>query len=210
MRVLTGAIVALNVILSPFAFGQLAPISANVHQANQDLVNGTVTVTHSREGVFYRAPDGSTVTRYRDEKGQLEEWASLWDAKTGTAYQLDLHNRKAHTNPATPPASQPLTPEFMAKMDQSLKKFPEDKVEGISCKLRPVTYQGQNAQILKNTGTSCWSTMYDVELKYDIKVPKSSNTIERHLYQLNDMRIGVQLPADLFDLRTFTVVAGEN
>jgi hypothetical protein len=67
----------------------------------------------------------------------------------------------------------------------------------------------RNSPLRRNVGTSCWSVKYDLELKFNMEVPDGSDKIQRHVYQLRDVQIGAQLPADLFDLRTFTIAKDE-
>jgi hypothetical protein len=132
------AAIAIGLCITGTAMAQLAPIAAKVHDGVESIVGGKVVVEHVHDGVLYRAPDGSTVTRYQDEKGQMEGLAHLWDTKTGGSYRLDLATRIAHTGALSAAPSQALTPEAMAALDGSLKNLPDDNVEGISCKVRPM------------------------------------------------------------------------
>jgi hypothetical protein len=84
------AAIAIGLCITGTAMAQLAPIAAKVHDGVESIVGGKVVVEHVRDGVLYRAPDGSTVTRYQDEKGT--DW--ILPLELRTQVRCRRHRRK--------------------------------------------------------------------------------------------------------------------
>jgi hypothetical protein len=180
------------------------PISAKMRLTTEVSVNGNVEKTHTQEGDFYIASNGSELQQWttRDGKETTGEmrWAGLTDAVHNTGYKVDYQNRLAYEQPFARNASP--APSSKAPASQNLS---QDSVEGYPCVRYParLILPGKPPTVV---GYSCRSESYDgLELKRETTTIDSSGRTVHSTFELYDIRPGVEPDARLFDLSNFTV-----
>jgi hypothetical protein len=186
-------------VLAISAYGQEIPLSAKVHEQTDTIVNGRLVATLTRNTIFHRSSDGSTLT-LPDARG-ADTAGTMWDNRTGVAYRLDLTNRIAHEDKNSPHAPNP------ARHSQFDRRFAEDAVEGNKCTVVPLTVNATDkyAGFSPIPGKTCVSTELGLELRSDVVVETASGKTERHTRELHDIRVNVEPDPSLFDLHDYTV-----
>jgi hypothetical protein len=185
-------------------YAQSMPLTAKVRSTNEVIVNGKVVDTHVREGLFYRASDGSELRRPVSLDGKPVQGegarASLFDKPHATNYAIDYEKGEAfHAGP--PPSFSP------ARLPTLESAVPppsgQSSVEGYPCTLRPVYLVRPQGRIL--IGSNCVSEEYGLVLRTDVTTP-SAITVGKAAHQtteLYDIHIGVEPDPKLFDLSSF-------
>lgn len=180
------------------------PISAKMRLTTEISVDGRIEKTHTQEGDFYVASNGSETQQWtmRDGKETTGEmrWAGLTDTAHNTAYKVDYQNRLAYEQPLSRNAA----PAASSKAPAS-KNLSQDSVEGYPCVRYParLILPGKPPTVI---GYSCRSESYDgLELKRETTNVDSSGRTVHSTFELYEIRPGVESDAKLFDLSNFTV-----
>lgn len=182
---------------------QFVPLTAKVRDTNQTIVSGKITKSVIREGVYYRTSDGSTLSQWTTVNGSPASaelaWGSLWDNKTGTAYRLDLKNRRAYVEPE---GGEPATAD--SRLDEP-KNPTYGSVSGIRCTIFPARMR-QPDGTLTPAGQTCLSTEYHLLLKQDLTYKRANDATMHKLYEMYDVQLGAEPDQSLFDIsKLFTI-----
>ena len=185
-------------LMCAIAHGQEVPMSAKVHEKVETIVDGRIVSTNTRDTIFYRSSDGSTLTL--PDGGNAEAMGTLWDNRAGTSYRLDFKRRVAHQDPNSPHVPNPPS-------HPRVDNFPEDNVEGNSCRVVPLTVKAtrQYSGFSPTPGKTCVSTELGLELRSDVTVQTAPGRTERHLRELYDVHVNVEPDRNLFDLQSYTI-----
>ncbi len=186
------------------AYAQEVPLSAEIHQRTDVIVDGKVVKTQARDMNFYRLTDGSTLTV---PVGEGDNNGTLWDNKTGTAYRIDLKGRIAYEDPHSPHV-----PNRSAHNEPNAS-FPDDAVEGIPCKVVPVYVRSKpGTPLLKSAtpGRACVSGALNLELKSDVVVQTGAGATEHLVKELRNIKVNAELDQQLFDPGRYTIYGPKN
>ncbi|HTS35920.1 MAG TPA: hypothetical protein VMH04_09625 [Candidatus Solibacter sp.] len=191
------------IVFGSSLYAQEVPLSAQVHQRTDVIVNGKVVESLAADETFYRDSDGSTLSLPAEGHGSN---GTLWDNKSGTAYRLNRENLTAYENPDSPHRPNP-------KGYPPAAKWPDDAVEGIPCKVVPVNViSAPGTPYAKSTtpGSACVSGEFDLELKSDFTIETGPGTTQHHVKELHNIKVNAGLDPALFDVHKYTIHSARN
>lgn len=187
---------------------QTVPVTAKWRDTAQVIINGKVTETHVREGVFYRTSDGRELRRSVSFDGKplygQAARAVLFDSVHKTNYVIDYKKGEAFEPRML---SSPFDSSHLKDLPSTVP-FPsgESSVEGYPCTLHPDYLVIPAGRLL--IGSNCRSKEYDLVLKRDVTRPsqKSLGEAVHEVTEFYDIQIGVEPDPKLFDLNSFKIV----
>lgn len=161
------------------------------------IANGKVIASHIRDGIYYRASDGSIFNQFKTLDGNptvgQQAWAPLRDSN-GVNYQLDyVQHRAYYVAPR---------PQFTPPSRTNAQKT-QSSVEGIPCTIQPVYLVSGGSQTL--IGHACLSEKYELSLKMEFTMPLKVGQSVHEVTELYNIQLGQEPDPRLFDLHNFTI-----
>lgn len=200
LRQLLGLLLVLA-YLPILAYAQQVPVSANLRQRVDDLIDGKVVSSLVTERIFYRAVDGSTLAVVTPKGQQSPNSGTLWDNRTGISYRLDLKQHIASEDPHSPHVpNRPQSVEYY-------RSFPTDSVEGIRCNVVPLWMHSADGSLANpgNPGRSCVSAELGLELRSDVAFQSGPGRTKHLVSEFFNIKVNPELDPALFDVRRYTI-----
>jgi hypothetical protein len=180
------------------ALAQFTPVVSKVRQTQETLVGGKVVKSVQREALYYRQSDGSYIFKWvsqtKDGESLPESTGAFWDNKTASAYRLDYQNKRAVLEARHKLPMQPNTSIATIEMD---KKFPEELVHGIPCRVHPLSIHMPSGNDVP-AGQMCISRKNNLTLKKEETYSVGNDTFHL-LMEYYDIQLGVEPDPKLFD-----------
>jgi hypothetical protein len=200
------SIFLLSASVTSTAFAQFTPVVSRVRQTQETLVGGKVVKSVQREALYYRQADGSYIFKWvsqiKDGESLPESTGAFWDNKTASAYRLDYQNKRAVLEAKHKVPMQPNTSAATLEVD---KKFPEELVHGIPCRVHPLSIHMPSGKDVP-AGQMCISRENDLVLKKEETYSVGTDQTFHVLMEYYDTQLGVEPDPKLFDFsRSFTV-----
>jgi hypothetical protein len=176
---------------------QWVPVVAKVRQTHEIWKDGKFEKVENREGVFYRASDGSTLRYWTQVNGDESRGGGgeINDNNKLIHYSLNMRTKNAHEAGKLPEKLKP-TDVVSSPTKESLG---DQVLAGIPCHRVPAFVQWPDGR-RDSIGENCISVEYALELRTDHKTVQGGTA--RHVVnELYDVRLGVEPDPKLFDLR---------
>lgn len=190
-------------VISGIAHAQWVPVTAKMRQKKEITANGKVSRVETKEGVFYRSSDGSTLREWTIVNGSPTNNAVGFytDNQKALSYRLEYINHQAIE--AVPPSRTPVKPGAMKA--ESLKKIRDDQVSGFPCVVVPlsVSWQGGPAQ---SAGEACLAPDYDLIVRMESNGTSKDGTSFKEITELYDIRLNAEPDPKNFDLTGFKIL----
>lgn len=176
---------------------QWTPVVAKVRETQEIWKNGKLERVENKEGVFYRASDGSTLKYWTQVNGDDSRGGQgeLTDNNRLIHYSLNMRTKTAHEMGKL---LEKLTPNNVSP--SSAKESLGDAVyDGIPCRRIPAFVLWPDGR-REPIGENCMSIEYALELRTEHKVTQGE--ITRHVVnELYDVKLGIEPDPKLFDLQ---------
>jgi hypothetical protein len=179
------------------AQAQWIPVVAQVRETHETWKNGKLEKVDTKEGVFYRASDGSTLKYWLQVNGDESRGGpgEMTDNSSLIHYSLNMRTKSAHEVARLPERLKPQDA-VPTSMSESLG---DQVVDTISCRRVPAFVQWPDGR-RELIGENCVSIEYALELRTDHKAVQ--NEVMHHVvYELYNVRTGVEPDPKLFDLQ---------
>ncbi len=193
--------VALTLLAGNDVYAQFVPLEAKIRETHETLSSGKVVKSEVKEGSFYRASDGSTLTQWQTVNGEKSSAANLFDNKGQATYQIDYQQRRAlklgngADGPMKPGGYQTIT-----------KDIGTSSVEGVACRLLPVKMTNPATHALADIGKSCVSPEYDLLLWWDVTTGSGGNGTFHSKWEIYDLKLGAEPDPKLFSTTGMTII----
>jgi hypothetical protein len=176
---------------------QWVPVVAKVRQTHETWKDGKLDKVERKEGVFYRASDGSTLKYWTQVDGDESRGGAgeMTDNSNLIHYSLNMRTKNAHEIDRFHEKLKPgdITP---ASMKQNLG---DQVVESLTCRRVPAFVQWPDGR-RELIGENCVSIEYALELRTDHKATQAGIT-SHIVYELYDVKVGIEPDPNLFDLQ---------
>ena len=178
-------------LFSQPGFSQFLPVIANQSRATYEIrTDGTRLLIKQESGAFYRANDGSKLTRWRVVNNGVEQGEGigvLTSGQTGLVHRIDYDAKQVKQ---TQQLQTPLQP---SHRDLS-KSTGQQVINGILCRSFPMKVNGT-----ANGGTVWVSPENDLIVKVEWTV-RTATKVMQGVEELSDIQIGVQPDSRAFEV----------
>jgi hypothetical protein len=192
-------------LLPPPTAPQWTPVVAKIRQTTEDIKDGRVSKRDVKEGYYFRAQDGSVLTKWTTLNGHERVVGELFDNNTARSYKLDYASGTALPLPPSDVKFGTLSPGMFKS--QELNAIGHDSVSGVTCYLIPVQLQFKSRPP-RRVGESCVSADYDLQLRTDMTNGDAKFAV-RELIEMYDIQIGEVPDPQLFDVKAHFRVAAQ-
>lgn len=190
-RFLSGALAIAWSVLSagPSLQAQTVPFVAKIREVESRIGPSAEVTERRKNGMIYRASDGSTLTVWLDLTGKPES-GELLDNQALGFYKIEYQRcRKLVAKKLSSP--QVITPV------QPKTLWEQDTVGGISCSISPVWFVPKGG-VRQRVGTSCWSDKYAFELRHSSQFSIDGVVTIKREMELYDIQVNTEPPASVF------------